>query len=138
MDPNQSAADLVARLNHRIDEISGLITLSASQGKVSALVASSAELRTVERELLALGVPSGMLQLQVVSETLIPFPPADRRLERWLEEVAESGEMDVALTVKGPRLGMTPRRIGRIVLGLVIASFLLSILAFILLMIIER
>jgi len=60
------------------------------------------------------------------------YPVTDERLRQWLDEAEESGAADVAVTVKGPRLSMTARGIGRVVLLLVIGYVVLSALMFIL------
>lgn len=62
------------------------------------LVSSKTQLSQVREELLGLSVPEDLLESQVVSETLIPYPVQDRRLERWLEEVERSGTADATPT----------------------------------------
>lgn len=97
----------MAQVNPKVDGITGLITISASEDKVVGLVTSRSELQKVRRELVGLGVPDRMLDLQVVDESLLPYPVTDERLRRWLEDAEESRAMDAAVSVKGPSLGMT-------------------------------
>jgi hypothetical protein len=137
MQPEESAAGLVAQVDPRVDGINGLITITASEGKVVGLVTSRSELQDVRRELVELGVPDRMLDLQVFHETLVPYPVRDERVRRWIEGAEEAGALDAAVSVRGPSLGMTPRGISKAVLFLVIGLLALSMLFFLALLILE-
>jgi hypothetical protein len=137
MQPGESAAGVVARVGPEVDQIDGLITITAHEDKVVALITSSAELAAVRRGLVELGVPEGMLDVQSIDEAVIPYPITDDRLRRWLEEAGQSEAIDAMVSVRKPRLRMTPRGIGKAVLILVVGWFVASILLFILLMIYE-
>lgn len=137
MESGASAADLVAHVDPKVDGITGLITVTTREERIVALVTSRSKLPEVRRQLIGLGVPDEVLELHVIEDALIPYPVTDDRLRRWLEEAEEAGAVDAAVTVKGPSLSMTPRRVGKAVLFLVVGWFVLSTLLFMVLMIYE-
>ena len=137
MESQGSASELVARLDREVDRIAGLITVTASEDGLVALVDSRESVSKVREELLRLAVPEEAFEVMVVGEVLVPYPIADERLERWFAETEAGGRSDVGVTVREPKLKMTPRGIGKVVLILVLGYFVLSTVGFLLLMLID-
>lgn len=138
MESEVSMKDLVARVDPEVDRIEGLITVTAREADVLALVTSRRDVPSVRQELLRLGVPAEVLEVQPMEDAETPFPVTDERLRRWLAEIEEEGDLDVAVSVKGPEMSFTPRGIGKVVLILVIGSIIVSMLVFVLLMLFDR
>lgn len=138
MESEMSVDELVSRVDPEVDRIDGLITVTARAEDVLALVTSHEKLSVVREELVSLGVPEEVLEVQAIGDVVTAYPVTDERLQRWLEEAEEAGDSHVGVTVEGPRLGMTARGVGKIVLILIIGYVVLSALAFILMAVYDR
>lgn len=137
MEARMSAQDLVARLEPEVDRIDGLITVTASGEKVSALTTSRDKLPRVREELLGLGVPDHVLDVLVIGDAAIPYPVTDERLRQWLDEADEIGDVAAEVSVRGPEVKLTARGVGKVVLILFIGFLLVTPVVFILLMLFD-
>lgn len=136
MSSRPAAEELVARIDHEVDGIDGLITVLAVGEDVVALTVSRPEVRRVREALVRLGIPQGRLVVQAIDEVLIPHPATDPRLERWMEHAREGSAM--ASREKTSELRMTPGGIGKLVVGGAALLYLLSMMIFLLLMMVQR
>lgn len=137
MESEMSTADLAARLDGEIDRIDGLITVTASAETLVAVVDAGESVSPVREELLRLGIPDEQLEVEVIGDAFISYPVADARLERWFAEAGVEGSLDVGVSVREPRLNLTPRRVVVAVLILVVGYYVLSAVFFLLLMLLE-
>jgi hypothetical protein len=137
MASQESPEELAARLDPEVDRIGGLITLTAAEDRLVALVDSRQSAAPVREALLRLGVPDEALEVTAVGEVLVPYPIEDKRLARWFSEAEGRGRLDVGVTVREPSVKMTPRGIGKVVLILVIGYFVVSSLWFLLLILLD-
>lgn len=137
MASQESPEELAARLDPEVDRIGGLITVTAGEDRVVALVDSPQSVSPVREALLRLGIPDEVLEVTAVGEVLIPYPIEDERLARWFSEAEGRGRLDVGVTVREPRVKMTPTGIGKVVLILVIGYFVVSMVWFLLLVLLD-
>lgn len=82
---DSAAEQIVGRVLERVDEIEGLITIQASEGRVIALIADRAESARVRAALLEFGVPEELLDTLAVKDHWIQYPNDDPRLMEWLD-----------------------------------------------------
>jgi len=86
--------DVVQRLQDEIDGVPFLIDLVAAGEKIEALVEHRAAIPNVRQALLALGVPEGILELNAITDVIIPYPLPDGRLKSWMTRKEKAGRSE--------------------------------------------